>query len=192
MQLNTESKSPEFPNTPVKPTYRTAKIGHIIDQISEKIGFPLELVKHFREQQPAFRQATFSSVPDTKLNIPGEHFWLIKLGGRFSPDVIVPYAALFQLFEFPGCCGMSILSDVRVSKLKLGIGTLVHELAEEMSASAGYTYMVVTDIVKHEPEQKIWNKRGYKTIHQFRSARTRNLLGMAIKQVKEEPTSEPY
>lgn len=184
------SVTPTPAPTPLK--YRTFRIQEIIDKISEKVGFPVELVRfdgNKVEQKPAFRAQTYPYAGSTShLNSTTyEYFWLLKEGDTIKLGeklASYQYAATFRVVEFPGCCGLSILTAVHAVPQNKGVGTLVHELAEEMSKETGYTYMVVTDVTSDEPEMKIWSKLRYKTLHTFTSARTSNEISIAVKQVK--------
>lgn len=87
----------------------------------------------------------------------------------------------FYLEQLPGCCGVIVLFNMSVGALtRLGIGTLLNELAKEIAKVHGYTVMLATDKHVNIPQRKILAKNNWKDIHQFRNKRTENVIDISV------------
>lgn len=90
----------------------------------------------------------------------------------------------FKMIEFPGCCGICILYNVRVHDKyqKRGIGTQIFKKAEDMAKQFGYSKIMCTDVLGR-PSDDIITKLGWKHINIFLNTRTNNNVNISIKEI---------
>ena len=89
----------------------------------------------------------------------------------------------FYLEEMFNNCGMLVSTNTYVADgyRKLGIGTVLHAIKEDIARITGYSFMMYTDSVNQEvlkPNQKIMNDIGAKEV--FRGVNKRSSSNIAV------------
>lgn len=89
----------------------------------------------------------------------------------------------FYLEEMFNNCGMLVSTNTYVGNgyRKLGIGTVLHAIKEDIARITGYSFMMYTDSVNQEvlkPNQKIMNDIGAKEV--FRGTNKRSSSNIAV------------
>lgn len=88
----------------------------------------------------------------------------------------------FQLIPMINCCGILVSTRVQVSKSyqNKGLGTILNSLRIDIARHLGYGILLCTDVMTNEYQQKILNRNGWKSIHEFINPRTNNRVGIHI------------
>jgi hypothetical protein len=88
--------------------------------------------------------------------------------------------AVFNLKELPGCCGVyvSFNCDVSSRYRKLGIGTLLNKMRQQIAWDHGYTLLICTDVDSNLPQQKILKKNNWDKLTSFINRNTDNMVSL--------------
>lgn len=94
----------------------------------------------------------------------------------------------FYLEEMFNNCGMLVSTNTYVADgyRKLGIGTVLHAIKEDIARITGYSFMMYTDSVNQEvlkPNQKIMNDIGAKEVFRGTNKRSYNNMALWIKDL---------
>jgi hypothetical protein len=95
--------------------------------------------------------------------------------------------AAFYLRELPGCCGVYVSYNCSVSSKyrKLGIGTLLNKMRQQIAWDHGYTLLICTDVDNNEPQQKILKKNNWTKLTSFINRNTDNPVSLHSIEVKD-------
>lgn len=99
--------------------------------------------------------------------------------------------AAFYLALFPGCCmyAVSYHSQVNPYYLRIGIGSLLQEMKEALSAKfLGPRHLLCTVRADNTAEVALLRKFKWKKIYQDTNSRTGNCVLTFVKPIKELPT----
>lgn len=94
----------------------------------------------------------------------------------------------FYLEEMFNNCGMLVSTNTYVDDgyRKLGIGTVLHAIKEDIARITGYSFMMYTDSVNQEvlkPNQKIMNDIGAKEVFRGTNKRTSSNIAVWVKDL---------
>lgn len=91
----------------------------------------------------------------------------------------------FTLQQLPGCCGVCVSHDNRIS-LKYrgkGLNNILNQFRIDIARDLGYTILMCTDVHDNIAQKKTLVKNGWQDIFRFRNKRTNNLVDISIVQL---------
>lgn len=107
--------------------------------------------------------------------------YLLKNDIRKKYEVI----SSWKLYELPHCCAIIVSCDawVNFEYRKLGIGTILNKLRQDIGKELGYTTMLCTDVINNEAQRQILAKNGWTDIYHLTNKRTKNKLAISVKDL---------
>lgn len=105
-------------------------------------------------------------------------------GSSLSLNVDDVEVASVSLEEFPGCCGVVVITALdTIGKRNKGYSKFLSEAALYFAANLGYTLAVATTVFKNRPSNKIAESLGANQVASFSNRRTKNVVKVWTKQL---------
>lgn len=91
----------------------------------------------------------------------------------------------FTLIQMPGCCGMCISTNVKVSERyrNKGLNNILNQMRIDIAKESGYGILICTDIISNTPERATLSRNHWKDIYNFNNPRTKNQIAISIKEL---------
>jgi hypothetical protein len=109
-------------------------------------------------------------------------------------DIVILYR--FFMDELPNTCSTVVVHGTEVSNTfqRLGIGTLLQSMKEDLAIMTGYTKMMACDIIRNEYQDSdhvnhnidLLLESGYAMIDEHKNERTENTLGVFLKDISAQ------
>lgn len=95
----------------------------------------------------------------------------------------VQIIASWDMYYMPGCCGICISTNVRVSGSyrNKGLGKIFNEFRQIQARGMGFSLLFCTDVDHNVNQRKLLKTNGFTDIANFTNTRTGNLVHLSMK-----------